>query len=1227
MSTFSSNMVTRMENDDHDLRYMAVSDLKRELESDGFPCRPSDASHLVNGTVRLLGDSSRDVRALAVDVFPLLVKVYGTNAVRSLIPALTSNMLSEKEELRDVSAMGLSVIVTELAIDSPDATLVCELAIGPLVQGLRSSNSDVNIRALEVTSAVLAKFCARVVDAHKVLLDALLSLTDATRETVRKHTVTSIGYLTASLSPDLFSHLFDYLVDTLADNGASGTKRKTLVACLAAVTDTVGPRVAQRLGDIIQLSKRLVVDPVGRDHDMLAVEVTDAVIRLYTALVRRCPAAVAIHLDTIIEACVAFIAFDPNYQDDDDDDENPSDEDSDYDEYDEYDDDDMSDDEDISWKVRKASAKCLAAMVETRPSMLPHFYSVICPVLVKRFKERQDAVKADVFAAFVTLVKTTANVSQRGASSSDSASLSLLVAALPAVAKSLAPQLTKSPRAREAAVAVVLQLATVLPNELESTLPLFVPRLVKVLNEADADANALRVDVCTVLRSLLANAGPTAFVPFRAHLIAAILPLLSDSNFKIISGGLQVLELLVAVLAADPPAADNLEAVLDGTIAALKGESDRHVKTHGLAALGATVAAAAHTLGSSRVGDALPLFVASVQNALLDVRVAAVSALGTVFSAPAAAGVFDVSAAASVLQDELTGFLRKSDRALVAAALTTTKAMVAFAPATFNDSTVVALGTEAAALVSEADLGLATLAADLLVALVDGASAQVAAQLYRLVSQPVMALLSTAVVQGASLQVLVQLLEAAVAKSAVGVDAVVDALVACGTDGDSPLPRQAYTSLATAIAGVLNAAAAIESHLAQFATVAGDGNGSEASRVLALYVLGQIGVRHSTASAKDELARAAMSVFDAESERIKAAGAYALGKLAVSAPDAYLPRMFEVMDGASGQTQFLVLTAFKEFVDTALKIPSSNALAGVKTSLWPVLVASAASDEVGTRNVASECLGLLVASNMADMAPALAELVASEQAHVRGGAVSALKSVLAASGADAALAPFLPTFFALIADPSVEVRRLAVKTFTFFINRAPALVCDLVPDLLPQLYDELPVKKELIRELKLGIMTVKVDDAELNRKAALECFHVLVLVALDKINVHELVPKLMAGFGDRLTDNAILCHTILTELASLVPAALLEVVDALIKAFTKTLKDRPWSKAAKDVDAFAALINATLRTIHTLHPLALAADSSGKWRAFEASVAAGKWASQYAVVCGREVEAPAGASG
>jgi hypothetical protein len=61
----------------------------------------------------------------------------------------------------------------------------------------------------------------------------------------------------------------------------------------------------------------------------------------------------------------------------------------------------------MNWKVRRASAKTLAAIIISRSELLEELYKEVAHSLVARFKEREETVKLEVFHTFSQLLTRT----------------------------------------------------------------------------------------------------------------------------------------------------------------------------------------------------------------------------------------------------------------------------------------------------------------------------------------------------------------------------------------------------------------------------------------------------------------------------------------------------------------------------------------------------------------------------------------------------------------------------------------------------------------------------------------------------------------------------------------------------------------------------------------------------------------------------------------------------
>src|SRR5271156_672868 len=108
----------------------------------------------------------------------------------------------------------------------------------------------------------------------------------------------------------------------------------------------------------------------------------------------------------LIDLSVQNLTYDPNYvQTDENEDEMEDAEDDDY-EDDEFEE-EYSDDDDASWKVRRAAAKLLGAVIASYPSMLPKLYEEVAPTLIQRFSEREESVRVEILSTFRELVRVT----------------------------------------------------------------------------------------------------------------------------------------------------------------------------------------------------------------------------------------------------------------------------------------------------------------------------------------------------------------------------------------------------------------------------------------------------------------------------------------------------------------------------------------------------------------------------------------------------------------------------------------------------------------------------------------------------------------------------------------------------------------------------------------------------------------------------------------------------
>lgn len=298
-----------------------------------------------------------------------------------------------------------------------------------------------------------------------------------------------------------------------------------------------------------------------------------------------------------------------------------------------------------------------------------------------------------------------------------------------------------------------------------------------------------------------------------------------------------------------------------------------------------------------------------------------------------------------------------------------------------------------------------------------------------------------------------------------------------------------------------------------------------------------------------------ISCFSSSSEDIKGAASHSLGAIAVGNVTYYLPYILNEIE-AQPKRQYLLLHSLKELISSLSQSPNGlQQLLPSVPSIWNQLFKHCECSEEGARNVVAECLGKLVLVNPEELLPHLQEALGSRSALMRTAVVSAIKFTISdqPQPIDLQLRQCIGQFLLTLQDQDPSVRRAALVAFNSAVHNKPSLVRDLLPTLLPYLYSETKVKKELIREVEMGPFKHTVDDGLDIRKTAFECMYTLLEQGLDRVDINQFLEHVQAGLKDHY-DIKMLSYLMTARLGSLCPNPVLQSKCYRILNFIKTGK-------------------------------------------------------------------------
>ncbi|KAK1900906.1 Cullin-associated NEDD8-dissociated protein 1 [Dissostichus eleginoides] len=1080
VSYYISNLLEKMTSTDKDFRFMATNDLMLELQKDSIKLDEDSERKVVTMLLKLLEDKNGEVQNLAVKCLaplpgppawppclaPLVSKVKEPQ-VEVMVDTLCSNMMSDKEPLRDISSMGLKTVIAELPLTSTGLTLtvgVCKKITSQLIGAMgKQEDVSVQLEALDILSDMLGRLSGALVSFHSALLSSLLPQLTSSRMAVRKRSILALGHLVPCCSPALFSQLTEHLTNELA-KAPPVSMARTYIQCLATVSRQGGHRV----GEICCHAHFTDVE----DDEL-----------------RDCPKEMSPHVATVTKLCLKFMTFDPNYNYDDEEEEDSMDVEE---GLEEESDDEYSDDDDMSWKVRRSSIKCLESLIATRRDLLLSFFSSVCPALLARFKEREENVRADVFSAFSSLLRQT-----RGGTSlqgnmrpgGEEPALTLLKTQVPLIVKALHRQLKeKSIRSRQGCFSLLSELSHTAPGALEQHIPALIPDR--------SSSSTMRIDALSFLHVLLLSHPPEAFQPHMQVLLPPVVSCVEDSFYKITSEALLVVLQLVRVMRPQGPSAGGgfdpkpfVREVFSVTLKRLKAtDIDQEVKERAISCMGHMVCHLGDHLGAELQG-VLAIFLERLKNEIT--RLTAVRTLTLISASPLKIGL------SSILPETLSvlgSFLRKNERVLKLGTLACLTSIITHQAANIKPAALEPVLSELPGLVDESDMHVSqvhSVMARSCPSSLSRISLSVLPCVFRLVLSPLL--------QGAALSSILDLLQA---------------LVLSNTSNLGY--RQSYLSVSRCVAALSSSCPKETSSTVNGLLQEVKNPGSpESARVLALLCLGEVG-RSGSLGGRKEVQGVILEAISSTNEEVRTAASCALGSMAVGSLNDYLPFLLTEIS-TQPRRQYLLLNSLKEVISAC---PASSLSPHVE-SIWSLLFQHCECPEEGTRNLVAECLGKLTLVNAAQLLPRLKQ-------QLRAG-------------------DFLQT----LQDDDLNVRRVSLVMFNSAAHNKPSLIRGLLATVLPHLYRETQIRKDLIREVEMGPFKHTVDDGLDVRKAAFECMYTLLDSCMEGLDVLLFLDHVEEGLKDHY-DIRMLTFLMLARLASLCPAAVLQRLDRLIEPLKAT---------------------------------------------------------------------------
>ncbi|KAK9323361.1 armadillo-type protein [Lipomyces orientalis] len=1197
-------LLEKLSSEDSDFRFMSLSDLHTIL-SNKTVALASDSTttinRIVDGVLKSLSDNNAEVQNLAVKCLaPLTARINDTQ-LTNVLNRLSSFSTTESDG--SLASTALRTIITNVPATNTVGKIFVGRLLHTLLPNLRNSTDSVDV-LVDLVNRFGASLTYEQVGETQ---HALIGVLETGKGLVRKRAVGALGALSNHLTPKLWDNMMKYLIDSFS-RGVPADRLRILVSVCGTLCKTNSVRLSPYLGPLTEsVLKSLEVE----DDDVRE----SALITLDT-FVGLCSTEMAAFSGDIIAVGSRFVKFDPNYAAVEEDEEEMDDADDDEDEDNEldgeYDEDDaFSDEDDVSWRLRRCAAKLLATLIETRPDLLSHLYTSVAPLLISRFKEREETVRVEVLNTFAALVRQTASTATAAAAASSSrrkrrmSDDSMILESDPRrqlpdlsgrVFKLLSQHLLKisSLPSKQACLTVATETVAVLPS-LPYEFSLFIPTIEPAMSQS-----TLRTSIIHFVSILVTNHSLEQLAEYLPTIVSIVVAGADDKFYKISSEALAAAGdvIILITTTSNVDTSKYITQLHEIVVAkATASESDLEVREKAIMAIGQLLIYARDALSKTEIDADAVILLDRLKNETT--RPATIRSIENIGASPSAdASLFDKNWVIEVVI-ELAGLLRKSNRALRASALSALKVVTEKFMSQIDEATATGLVSVLRGVIVEDDLQFLGPALSILTTLVTALGTlhgDITDILVDLVPK-----LATPITTGPLLA-----LFSALARAGQG-----QLLFSALSNEDILITPTG----AKALAVVIVRGGLVDEKVAQIKAEASRTDNDAGARS-ALMVLGEIAKLVGGSLPKDLLSLDFLfRQFATPSDEVRVTAAQTMGAIAASNVDTYVPLIISQLTPESTNAKLLVVALKEIVVLNSTTKARALALAPYTADLWMRLFALdlGASSKIGggenssLKLIAAECIGRLTTLEPAKFIPNLQLLLRSNDVGTRSVIISAVRFLFSQNDASATLAdesasadellrPVVVDFFALLEDSDLENRRLATSAIASVAHNKPNLLADHLARVLGLLFQDTFARPELVREVQMGPFKHKVDDGLDVRKAAYDSLYAMLVAFAQQrkaeLQLDVMIERAIGGLDDD-HDIKITSCVMIGKIAEIDPSVVATKLDVLAKKFTDVLSLKLKETAIKqEVEKHGELQRRAIRTSQQIQSAFAAAEKS-----------------------------------